>query len=102
MSIKKQYLKSKDLYKVVWTVEKEKADQAKKINLVGDFNEWNENKAEFTALKNGSFKCVVELPKGRHYQFRYLIDGQVWMNDDEADGFVDNQISDELNSVVAL
>lgn len=102
MSIKKQFLKSKDAYKITWTINKSTAGSAKKIHLAGDFNEWSEDDAEFTAMKNGSFKYVTELSKDSQYQFRYLIDGQQWVNEKDADGFVDNQISGEQNCLITL
>ncbi|UXX79734.1 isoamylase early set domain-containing protein [Reichenbachiella carrageenanivorans] len=102
MSIKKQFLKSKEACKVTWIIDKNTAGAAKKITLVGDFNGWNEHKAAFSALKNGTFKYVTELPKNNSYQFRYLVDNQHWMNEAEADGFVDNLVSGEQNCIISL
>lgn len=102
MSIKKQFLKSKDAYKVTWAIDKKTAGTAKKITLVGDFNGWNEHEAAFSALKNGTFKYVTELPKDGSYQFRYLVDDQQWMNDTAADGFADNHVSGEQNCIINL
>ena len=45
MAIKKQFLKSKPVCKVTFTVA---AEEAKNVELVGSFNEWN---AEATPLK---------------------------------------------------
>ncbi|MEO9806284.1 MAG: isoamylase early set domain-containing protein [Reichenbachiella sp.] len=102
MSIKKQFLKSKNAFRVTWTINKATAGAAKKIFLAGDFNHWSEVESEFTALKNGSFKYVTELPKDNQYQFRYLLDGKQWINDNDADGFVDNLISGEQNCLISL
>ncbi len=102
MSIKKQFLKSKDLYKVTWSVDKKVANGAESVSLSGDFNDWSLDGEKFTKLKNGSFKLTLELPKDKDYQFRYLLDGATWLNDEEADHFVDNQVSNEQNCVLAL
>jgi 1,4-alpha-glucan branching enzyme len=102
MSIKKQFLKSKDKYKVTWAIDKKSANDAKSISLAGDFNEWSLEKNVFTKLKNGSFKLTLELDKGTNYQFRYLMDDKSWVNEIEADAFVDNQLSNEENCVISL
>lgn len=102
MSIKKQFLKSKDLYKVTWSIDKKAVNGADVISLSGDFNDWSLESDKFTKLKNGSFKLVMELPKDKVYQFRYLVNGNTWINDEEADGFVSNNVSDEQNCLLSL
>ena len=102
MSIKKQFVKSKDAYKVTCLVDKKTANGANSISLSGTFNNWSLNENKFQKLKNGNFKIIVELPKDTEYQFRYLVDGKNWMNEESADGFVDNQISNEENCVISL
>lgn len=102
MSIKKQYLKSKDLYKVTWSIDKMVANGAESIALSGDFNDWSLSSNSFKRMKNGSFKLTLELEKNQEYQFRYLVDGKVWMNEDSADKFVENQVSNEMNCVISL
>lgn len=102
MSIKKQYLKSKDLYKVTWSIDKKTANGAKDINLSGSFNDWSLNEHPMEKLKNGGFKIVMELPKDSHYQFRYVVDQTKWINEADADSFVDNELSNEQNCVVSL
>lgn len=102
MSIKKQFLKSKDTCKVTWSVDKKVADGANSITLSGSFNNWSLKENQLQKLKNGNFKLMMELPKNAEYQFRYLVDGKKWINDSAADSFVDNQISNEENCVITL
>ncbi|MEM7551220.1 MAG: isoamylase early set domain-containing protein [Bacteroidota bacterium] len=102
MSIKKQYLKSKNICKVTFTLPKKSADSAKKVFLVGDFNDWKSNSAEMNALKNGNHKTTLELEPGHEYQFRYFLGGKKWVNDDSADKYVPNKVSGEDNSVVVV
>jgi len=33
---------------------------------------------------------TIEVERGRTYQFRYLVDGSVWQNDWDADGYAAN------------
>lgn len=45
--------------------------------------------------KDGSFSTAVSLKPGQEYRFRYLLDGQRWENDDQADGYVPNEYGAE-------
>ena len=102
MSIKKKYLKSKPVCKVSFEVPKEAAKEAKKVVLVGEFNQWNTKAATMKKLKNGSFTAVLDLEPGREYQFRYLIDDSAWENDWDADRYVRTDFGDCENSVVVV
>ncbi|MCV9387591.1 isoamylase early set domain-containing protein [Reichenbachiella ulvae] len=102
MSIKKQFLKSKDVCKVTWTVDKKVAKGAENVSLSGSFNDWSLDAHPFKKLKSGDFKLVLELPKDQKYEFRYLVDGNEWINEEEADGYVDNQVSNESNCLISL
>lgn len=103
MSIKKQFLKSKPVCKVTFSLTQEEASNAEKVQLLGDFNNWKlEDAIEMNKLKNGSFKTTLDLSTETEYQFKYLIDGATWVNDGEADKYVNNGINHEENSVVGL
>jgi len=101
MSIKKQFLKSKPVCKVSFKVSKELANGASKVNIAGEFNNWNETSDELNTLKDGSFSLSYDLETGREYQFRYLLDGNIWINDDAADKYLSNRFGSQ-NSVVVL
>lgn len=102
MSIKKQFLKSKPVCKVGFKLSKEQVADAGKVNLVGDFNNWNEASDVMNILKDGSFSLNLDLETGRNYQFRYLIDGGTWINDESADGYESSGFGDAQNSVIVL
>jgi 1,4-alpha-glucan branching enzyme len=98
MAITKQYLKSKPICKVTFTVP---AEDAKKVSVLGTFNEWNEKKAlQLKKLKNGTFKGTIDLEKDNSYEFRYLIDG-TFTNDERADAYKVNEFGGE-NAVLNL
>ena len=101
MSLTKKFLKSKPVCKVTFKVPAEMVPNASHVAVVGEFNDWNEEGIQLKALKNGSFSGTVDLEKGREYQFRYLIDGSSWENDDEADKYVPTPFGTE-NSVVVV
>jgi 1,4-alpha-glucan branching enzyme len=100
MSIKKQFLKSKPVCKVSFRISEEEANGAKKIQVLGDFNNWNKKATPMKKLKSGDFTQTIELETGKEYQFRYLLDGELWINESEADGKVANEFNSE-NDVVS-
>lgn len=95
--IKKQYLKSRPVCKVTFSLPSDTG--ADKAEVVGDFTDWQPTPME--QLKNGGFKVVLELSQGSDYQFRYLLNGSEWINEQEADKFVPNPYLGE-NSVITV
>jgi 1,4-alpha-glucan branching enzyme len=102
MSIKKQYLKSKPLCKVTFRLNKKSAGQAAKACVAGDFNAWQADETPMTPLKNGDFKVTVTLPQGREYQYRYVLDGNTWLTDEDAEKYAPAGIGDVQNAVVVV
>ena len=101
MALAKQFSKSKPVCKVTFELVPEQV-QGNQVLLLGDFNNWDSEGTQLKKQKNGNFKTTIELPVGTETQFRYLVDGQNWINDDAADKYVPSGVSAELNSVVAL
>ena len=95
--LKKQYLKSKPVCKVTFYTPDE--IEAEEVNLVGDFNKWDEAATPMEKLKDGRFKMTLELDQGKEFQFRYLVNSSEWHNDWEADKYVPNPFLGD-NSVV--
>ncbi|CDF78009.1 1,4-alpha-glucan branching enzyme [Formosa agariphila KMM 3901] len=98
MAISKQYLKSKPVCKVTFTVP---AEDAKEVTVVGCFNEWDTKANPLKKLKNGTFKGAVSLDAEKSYEFRYLVDGE-FQNEAEADAQVWNDFAGAENSVLSL
>jgi 1,4-alpha-glucan branching enzyme len=98
MSIKKQFVKTKPLCKVTFSVEAKLASQA---SVVGDFNNWSLEEGALSKLKNGTFKATFDLNKDAIYEFKYVIDG-VFVNEPEADSFRWNDYAGAENSVLAI
>ncbi len=99
MAIAKQYLKTKPICKVTFTVPV--AEEAKNVAVVGDFNNWNTKESSLKKLKNGTFKGTFYLPKENTFEFRYLIDG-AYVNDSEADGYQWNEYAGAENAVLEI
>lgn len=98
MSIKKQFVKTKSVCKVTFSID---AKEASSAAVVGDFNSWDAKVGELSKLKSGVFKATFDLPKDASYEFKYLIDGQ-YVNDAEADAFVFNGFANAENGVLVL
>ena len=87
MALKKTFSKDKKKCSVTFTVSKEAAQGAK-------------TKTPLKQAKDGSFSVKLNLEAGKEYQFRYLLDGQKWENDWNADKYVPAPYSNAENSVV--
>lgn len=98
MSIKKQYIKTKPVCKVTFTVE---AIESSAASVVGDFNNWNPEEGALTKLKNGTFKGVFDVNKDASYEFKYFVDGE-FLNEAEADSFKWNEFAGAENSVLEV
>ncbi len=73
---------------------------AERLNLVGDFNDWDTTAGEMHQNRaTGNWRVSLTLPAGREFQFRYLINGRDWHNDWHADKYAPNQYGTD-NSVV--
>jgi tetratricopeptide (TPR) repeat protein len=53
---------------------------SKKVALVGNFNQYQDDKNVLYKTKNGVWECKVRLPKGVFY-YQFLIEGNVKIND---------------------
>lgn len=98
MSIKKQFVKTKPVCKVTFSIE---AKEAKTASVVGDFNNWDQEVGALNKLKNGTFKGVFDLNKDASYEFKYVVDGQ-FVNEPEADSFRWNDYAGAENSVLSI
>ncbi len=98
MAITKQYLKTKPVCKVTFSVPAKDADQ---VAVVGSFNAWDTEAVTLKKLKNGTFKGTLDLEKDNSYEFRYVVDG-TYINDDQADAYVWNDYAAAENGVLSL
>lgn len=92
----KRFFKSKPTCRV--TFELPKGIEARKANLVGEFNGWDTSATPLKKTK-GIWKVSLVLESDREYQFRYFVNGSEWHNDEAADKYVPNNIDGD-NSVV--
>lgn len=90
--LKKEFTPKRTICKVTFSIPKEWAD--KSVQLVGDFNEWDED-SDPLVLKNGRWQTTLRLKPESTYRFKYLIDQERWENDDAADSYIGNNFGSE-------
>ena len=64
------------------------APEAKKVFLVGDFNNWDVDNLPMKKANKGTWEASFALPPGRH-EYRYWVDG-IWYDDPNAQERVGN------------
>ena len=69
-------------------------------SVVGEFNDWSPD-AHRMRREDDAYNAVIPLTPGRAYRFRYLLDGERWLNDWAADAYVPNEFGGD-DSVVDL
>ena len=68
--------------------------------VCGEFNEWDAAHHPMKRRKDGGFSLTISLKPGNEYRFRYLLDGERWENDWEADKYLPNEFGSEDSVVV--
>ena len=97
--LKKSYSKTGTVCRVTFKYEND--EKAESAVLAGEFNGWSLRETPMKKLKDGSFSASLSLSAGQSYRFRYVLDGGVWVNDTEADGYAPNEYG-EANSVLTV
>lgn len=64
---------------------------AASVAVVGEFNEWSRRQHQMSPDPDGGHALTMRLTTGRRYRFRYLLDGDRWQNDWQADDYVPNE-----------
>ena len=73
---------------------------AKEVALLCDATGWESTPMRRANRGRGPFRARLAIAEGDEAQFRYLVDGTTWMNDEAADGYVANGFGSD-NCVVA-
>nr|WP_321451356.1 isoamylase early set domain-containing protein [uncultured Carboxylicivirga sp.] len=101
MSMQKKFDKNNPICRVTFILNKELSKSVKQVNLTGDFNNWDRQNIRMKKNKIGFFSVSVNLNTGKEYQFKYLIDQSIWLNEPEADKQVSNEFKSS-NSVITI
>ncbi len=67
---------------ITFSLPAEAVEGAHEAILLGDFNNWNPQKApKLEKQADGSYKAVAQLEEGKTYHYRFLLDTGKWVND---------------------
>ena len=88
MAINKKFIKSRKSYKVDFEIPSDLIAEVKEVRLVGDFNNWEWDSAPVLKNSKGIYKLKYELAAGKKYEYRFLADETIWLNDDNADAYI--------------
>jgi 1,4-alpha-glucan branching enzyme len=103
MALSKLYSQDKKVCRIKFTLPKEICENFKEISILGDFNNWDPHQNKFSGKNSdGSTSIEIVLDAGKEFQFRYLCDGQIWLNEPEADKQSVTHFGDAQNSVIIL
>jgi 1,4-alpha-glucan branching enzyme len=90
---KKTYGKSTKTCRVTFELPAEVSAQA--ASVCGDFNEWSPTANPMIRRKDGRFSLTLPLPVEQTYRYRFLLDGERWENDWDAEMYVHNAFGTE-------
>ena len=74
--------------------------QAETVSVVGDFNNWEPANGAMKRRKDGVWTKAIRLAPGT-YRFRYVVEGDQWLNDPAADGYEPSGFGQD-NSILIL
>ena len=100
--IEKKFLKTKPECKIKFSLPAEQVGDAKSVSVVGDFNNWDPASHPMRKQKSGLYSCTLNLPTDSAYQFRYVLDNDQWLNDEQADSYSTSPVSHEANCIIHL
>jgi len=95
--LQKEFTPKRTVCKVKFSVPSDWAE--KEVILAGDFNDWNTSDLKLEK-KNDKWETLVRLKPENKYKFKYLVDGERWVNDDSADDYVANDFGSEDSLVI--
>ena len=97
--LKKSYSKTGKNCRITFKIDADCG--AENAAVLGEWNEWSPESHPMTKRKDGSLSTTISLDAGREYRFRYLLDGERWENDEQADQLATNRFGSQ-DCVLAL
>ena len=64
--------------------------EAESVHLVGSFDDWDTKAHPMQRLKDGRFMARRIFEPGLSHEYRYLVNGETWINDAEAEQYLPN------------
>ena len=96
--VSKKFFKTKGECEITFEYD---SDGAEKVALVANVNDWNPVEMS-KRKKDGVFYTRLRVPSDTQVQFRYLVDGNTWVNDPAADALVPNEHGSQNSAINAV
>jgi len=77
-------------------------DTATSVFLAGDFNNWARTGIPLSKDEKGLWLAEVEAPSPGRYQYRFIVDGERWVEDSNNNGTKVPDNLGGLNSVISI
>lgn len=74
-------------------------DEAERVSVAGDFNHWDPAQTPMAREASGLWRADIELPPAGRYRYKFVINGQRWM-EDPSNGLQEPDEFGGLNSVL--
>jgi 1,4-alpha-glucan branching enzyme len=97
--MKKSYTKTGKSCRVTFELPAE--SNATEAVVCGEFNNWSPTENPLVKRKDGRLSNTISLKSGNSYRFRYLINGERWENDWDADMYLPNEFGTD-DSIVQI
>ncbi len=91
--LKKSYSKTRKSCRVTFKLPADFG--AENAAVLGEWNDWSPESHPMVKRKDGSLSTTISLDAGKEYRFRYLLDGERWENDEQADSFSVNRFGSQ-------
>ena len=96
--VSKRYFKTRDEAEVTFEIDIAGIESAA---VVAESHGWTPQPMKRSRRGRGPFRLKVRVPRNHTVQFRYLLDGSRWENDEAADAYWPNALGSD-NSVVFI
>lgn len=93
--VSKKFLKTKKEWEITFEYDN---DGVEKVALVASANDWKPVEMS-KRKKDGIFYTRLRVPSDTDLQFRYLVDGNTWVNDPAADALVPNEHGSQNSAI---
>jgi 1,4-alpha-glucan branching enzyme len=76
-------------------------DSAHSVSVAGDFNGWSQAATPLKRNDSGLWFTEIVVPRGGHFEYKFIINGQRWL-EDPSNGMKAPDNYGGLNSVVVI
>lgn len=97
--LKKKPVRGSD--KVSVTIQTFELPNAREVGVAGCWNDWDPSRTPMRKRRDGAWAATVRFERGSRHEYRFVVDGERWFADPEADDHVANPFGG-MNSVIQL